>query len=102
MTTNPAYSAVFAAAALPVAPPAPAAADALAHAARIILPNLERGQRVDRPTLRAAMESAYRGSDSDGAWDWKTAYDACEAATADAVSAPKAAIRVQAMAANLT
>ena len=27
------------------------------------------------------MESAYRGSDADGAWDWKTAYDSCEAAT---------------------
>ena len=31
--------------------------------------------------LRAAMESAFGGSDADGAWDWKTAYDACEAAT---------------------
>ena len=27
------------------------------------------------------MESAFGGSDADGAWDWKTAYDACEAAT---------------------
>jgi hypothetical protein len=61
--------------------PAPAAADALAHAARIILPHLERGQRVDAPTLRGSMVSAFGGSDADGAWDWKTAYDACEAAT---------------------
>ncbi|MGH6836551.1 MAG: strawberry notch-like NTP hydrolase domain-containing protein [Methylocella sp.] len=53
----------------------------MAHAARIILPHLERGQRVDAPTLRASMESAYRASDADGAWDWKTAYDCCEAAT---------------------
>ena len=81
MTTNPASSAAFAAAPLPVAPPAPATADALAHAARIILPHLERGQRVDAPTLRASMVSAFGGSDADGAWDWKTAYDACEAAT---------------------
>ena len=27
------------------------------------------------------MVSAFGGSDADGAWDWKTAYDACEAAT---------------------
>jgi predicted RNA methylase len=81
MTTNPASMAAFAAAPLPVAPPAPATADALAHAARIILPHLERGQRVDAPTLRESMVSAFGGSDADGAWDWKTAYDACEAAT---------------------
>jgi predicted RNA methylase len=81
MTTNPACTAAFAAAPLPVAPPAPATADALAHAARIILPHLERGQRVDAPTLRGSMVSAFGGSDADGAWDWKTAYDACEAAT---------------------
>ncbi len=27
------------------------------------------------------MDSAFGGSDTEGAWDWKTAYDACEAAT---------------------
>ena len=27
------------------------------------------------------METAFAGSDADGAWDWKSAYDACEAAT---------------------
>jgi predicted RNA methylase len=26
------------------------------------------------------METAFGGSDAEGAWDWKTAYDACEAA----------------------
>jgi hypothetical protein len=81
MTTNPASTAAFAAAPLPAAPLVPAAADALVHAARMILPHLERGQRVDAPTLRASMVSAFGGSDADGAWDWKTAYDACEAAT---------------------
>ncbi|MFT6673163.1 MAG: putative RNA methylase, partial [Afipia broomeae] len=50
-------------------------------AARLILPHLERGRRVDAASLRAAMESAFAGSDAEGAWDWKTAYDACEAAT---------------------
>ena len=81
MTNTAASSAAFAAAPLPAAPTAPATTDALVHAARIILPHLERGQRVDAPTLRAAMESAFGGSDAEGAWDWKTAYDACEAAT---------------------
>ena len=27
------------------------------------------------------METAFGGSDAAGAWDWKTAYEACEAAT---------------------
>jgi predicted RNA methylase len=71
----PASSAVAA------APATPTSADALVQAARLILPQLETGHRVDAPTLRAAMESAFGGSDADGAWDWKTAYDACEAAT---------------------
>jgi hypothetical protein len=50
-------------------------------AARLILSHLERGSRIDARNLRAAMESAFAGSDAGGAWDWKTAYDACEAAT---------------------
>jgi hypothetical protein len=31
--------------------------------------------------LRAAMERTFGGSDTEGTWDWKTAYDSCEAAT---------------------
>jgi protein strawberry notch len=61
-----------------------ASADPAAHivrAARLILPDIERGCRIDATTLRIAMESAFGGSDADGAWDWKTAYDTCEAAT---------------------
>ncbi|WP_024927761.1 MULTISPECIES: strawberry notch-like NTP hydrolase domain-containing protein, partial [unclassified Afipia] len=50
-------------------------------AARLILPHLERGRRVDAASLRAAMETAFAGSDAEGAWDWKAAYDVCEAAT---------------------
>lgn len=57
--------------------PIPHAADA----ARTILVHLEQGRRIDAPILRDAMEIAYGGSDADGAWDWKLAYDACEAAT---------------------
>jgi predicted RNA methylase len=53
----------------------------IASAAHLLLPHLERGSRIDAVTLRAAMEHAFGGSDAAGAWDWKTAYDACEAAT---------------------
>ena len=57
------------------------AAAPLFDAAHLLLPHLERGQRIDAGVLRAVMDSAFGGSDSEGAWDWKTAYDACEAAT---------------------
>ncbi|MFI4998267.1 MAG: strawberry notch-like NTP hydrolase domain-containing protein [Reyranellales bacterium] len=50
-------------------------------AAQQLLPHLERGQRVDAAILRTAMEAAFGASDASGAWDWKTAYDACEAGT---------------------
>ena len=59
----------------------PDAAGAIIAAAQQLLPHLERGQRVDAAILRAAMEAAFGASDASGAWDWKTAYDACEAAT---------------------
>jgi len=64
-------------------PPAPSVhtAQAIFAAARLLLPYLERGRPVDAATLRAAMEAAFGASDAAGAWDWKTAYDACEAAT---------------------
>ena len=59
----------------------PSNADAIHTAARQILSHIEAGQRVDANLLRAAMETAFGGSDADGAWDWKSAYEACEAAT---------------------
>ena len=54
---------------------------AIHGAAQILLPHIERGQRIDAATLRTAMEIAFGACDASGAWDWKTAYDACEAAT---------------------
>ncbi|WP_279482925.1 strawberry notch family protein [Aureimonas sp. SK2] len=54
---------------------------AIFTAAGLLLPHLERGERVDAATLRSAMEAAFGASDATGAWDWKSAYDACEAAT---------------------
>ena len=68
------------AASLPLAPETPPATAVLA-AAEQLLPHLEQGRSVDAATLRVAMERAFGASDASGAWDWKTAYDACEAAT---------------------
>ena len=56
-------------------------ASAILEAARQLLPHLESGRRVDTAILRAALETAFGASDTDGAWTWKAAYDACEAAT---------------------
>jgi predicted RNA methylase len=60
---------------------APAKAPAILSAARRILAYLEGGRRIDGALLRAAMEQSFGGSDAGGAWDWKTAYESCEAAT---------------------
>ncbi|MBN8993438.1 MAG: strawberry notch family protein [Rhizobiales bacterium] len=56
-------------------------ASAVVKAARQLLTDLERGRRVDAAVLRNAMEAAIGASDATGAWNWKTAHDACEAAT---------------------
>ncbi|MER9301952.1 strawberry notch family protein [Mesorhizobium sp. M0496] len=73
------------AAAVPTAAPLPLvqtrAAGAIFAAAGLLLPRLERGECIDATTLRSAMEAAFGASDAAGAWDWKQAYDACEAAT---------------------
>lgn len=76
-------SASAAAPAVAFLPPAanPAPSTATLSAARLLLPHLERGERVDATALRTAMETAFGVSDTTGIWDWKTAYDACEAAT---------------------
>ena len=69
------------AAACAAAPSHTSASAGILHAARLLLPNLERGRRIDAGVLRFAMQTAFGASDAAGAWDWKTAYDACEAAT---------------------
>ena len=56
-------------------------ATAILAAAGLLLPHLERGERIDVAILRAAMETAFGASDSAGVWDWKSAYEACEVAT---------------------
>jgi hypothetical protein len=66
MTTTSAAAAALAASRTSV-PDAPVRATALFHAARLLLPALERGQPIDAAALRAAMEHAVGASDSDGA-----------------------------------
>ena len=55
-------------------------ARALLTAASSLLPPLETGQLVESACLRDAMTIAFGGTDAEGAWDWKSAYDACEVA----------------------
>lgn len=57
-----------------------ARASALHTAARSLLSAIEAGRAIDAAQLRSAMTDAFGASDSNGAWDWKSAYDTCEAA----------------------
>ena len=72
---------------LPSSPPAIASAShtrsgagGLIAAARTLLPVLEAGRPLDAGTLRDAMTRAFGASDAQGAWLWKDAYEAAEAA----------------------
>ncbi|MBZ0228460.1 MAG: methylase, partial [Bauldia sp.] len=80
MTPSTALAAAPAVAISPLASP-PDIARCIGTAAQLLLPHLEQGRQVDAAILRGAMEQAFGGSDASGAWDWKTAYNACEAAT---------------------
>jgi predicted RNA methylase len=81
MTIVSASAAAVPAAPLSLAPTTADPASDIHHAARLLLTDLERGRRIDAATLRAAMQAAFGASDASGAWHWKSAYDACEAAT---------------------
>ncbi|MBV8922708.1 strawberry notch family protein, partial [Bradyrhizobium sp.] len=72
------------------------AASAVVRAARQLLSDLERGRRIDAALLRSAMEAAFGASDATGTWNWKTAYDACEAATVLFLRRHGAAMRAKA------
>ncbi|CAO3425645.1 strawberry notch-like NTP hydrolase domain-containing protein [Azospirillum doebereinerae] len=56
------------------------APSALMAAAERLLPDLERGRAIGTVALSAAMTAAFGGTDAEGAWTWKLAYDAGEAA----------------------
>src|SRR5262245_60108551 len=65
--------------------PQPATGDAgqaarLLNAANTLLGFLERGAVLDARTLREAMTESFGATDGEGAWVWKDAYEACEAA----------------------
>ena len=68
MTLISASAAASAAALLPLGPN-PEPAGAIFTAAGLLLPHLERGERVDAAALRAAMETAFGASDATGADD---------------------------------
>jgi len=55
-------------------------ASCILTAANRILAGLERGITIETRILRQAMEEAFGGSDAEGFWSWKDAYEACEAA----------------------
>ena len=63
---------------LPQAPPDKVSG--LIHAATLLAQLLGQGRAVDSRALRAAMETAFCASDAEGAWVWKDAYEALEAA----------------------
>ena len=58
----------------------PAEAYTLLEAARTLLPVLAAGRPLDANALRDAMTGAHGGSDAEGAWVWKDAYEAAESA----------------------
>ncbi len=68
----------------PVAPPVPVPsadpAPAILAVAEALQPDLAQGFQIDALRLRIEMERAFGGSDADGTWDWKLAYEAGEVA----------------------
>ncbi|HUC73282.1 MAG TPA: class I SAM-dependent methyltransferase, partial [Stellaceae bacterium] len=75
-------SAAPAAATLPLFLPQaqPDKVSGLIHAATLLAQLLRQGRAVDSRALRSAMETAFCASDAEGAWVWKDAYEALEAA----------------------
>jgi hypothetical protein len=63
---------------LPQAPPDKVSG--LLHAATLLAQLLRQGRALDSRALRSAMEAAFGGSDAEGVWVWKDAYEALEAA----------------------
>ena len=63
---------------LPQAPPDKVSG--LIHAATLLAQLLGQGRALDSRALRSAMAAAFGGTDAEGAWVWKDAYEALEAA----------------------
>lgn len=65
----------------PVVPiPSPDTSAAILSVAEALQTDLAQGFQIDALRLRVEMERAFGGSDANGAWDWKLAYEAGEAA----------------------
>ena len=65
----------------PMAVPSPSStASRILVVAEALQPDLTQGFQIDALRLRLEMERAFGGSDADGAWDWKLAYEAGEVA----------------------
>src|SRR5579863_5974764 len=81
MPTTPSAAAP-AAATLPLFVPQtpPEKVAGLIHAATLLAQLLGQGRALDSRALRSAMEAAFGASDAEGAWVWKEAYEASEAA----------------------
>lgn len=60
--------------------PSPDTAAAILSVAKALQTDLAQGFQIDALRLRLEMECAFGGSDATGAWDWKLAYEAGEAA----------------------
>src|ERR1700751_6151534 len=63
---------------LPQAPPDKISG--LIHAATLLAQLLGQGRALASRALRSAMETAFCGTDAEGDWVWKDAYEALEAA----------------------
>ncbi|WP_010139423.1 strawberry notch-like NTP hydrolase domain-containing protein, partial [Oceanicola sp. S124] len=67
-----------------VSPPVPVPsrdpAPAILTVAEALQPDLAQGAPIDATRLRLEMERAFGGTDADGAWNWKLAYEAGEVA----------------------
>ncbi|MGV1988760.1 strawberry notch-like NTP hydrolase domain-containing protein [Agrobacterium sp. 22-221-1] len=55
-------------------------ADNILNASRELLPFLERGHAIGAADLRTILMNAFGGSDAEGFWSWKDAYEATEVA----------------------
>ncbi|RUW87580.1 strawberry notch family protein [Mesorhizobium sp. M7A.F.Ca.US.010.02.1.1] len=69
--------------AAPLDTPTPASINnalAIHQAGTLLLPFLEQGEPVTTAALRAAMTTSFGGSDAQGLWVWKDAYEALEVA----------------------
>ena len=55
-------------------------AAAIFRAGEALLPCIESGRPVDAAALRTAMSDSFGGTDAQGFWSWKDAYEACEIA----------------------